>query len=571
MSVGSGRMWEILGIEETGDQREIRRAYSRGLQERSPEEDPAAFSELRAAYAAALRYAILSVTSRPAGNLAGLPDPARALRPPQPPPSALGEAAAKRVALFRRTLEAGGDPTETALGRILDEDPGAAKPKEVELELIRWLVAQERPARVAIEVLDRRFGWAEADSLAEDEPSAAVRYLLARRGGYEEMDTLAELGRQHPGSLYRAVVDPPAGPAERQKMARRLRRRGVDRGQLWDLAARFPLAFDFEISRQLADWLASELPQPSPPSFFDPELRFYDAEVPRGWGLWRYAYAGLFRGQAEVVAAWPTWRYAYGAIFCLAASAALVPLVSRQPSFESASPYFLLSFFLLPLADSALSAMARWTGDSDLGWVQAAALWTVLALAILAQVCFRLTTYPLWWGATMLAIGLGLQEARPLRRIVMELFGYLVAAIFLVGKVQGELESPFGYFFFIPLLLMRGCFFAGWLRLGRGRSALVLTVPFLAATLAASLAPVGGDLRRVLLGLALILLFLVLRAMEYGLADLILLPLLVQIAAFFLKASFDLQPWLLLLYLPLVFATPFGRARLREALGQAPS
>ncbi|HEX9171327.1 MAG TPA: J domain-containing protein [Telluria sp.] len=49
--------WDILCIEPTGDQRDIKRAYARLLKGARPEDDPAAFQELRDAYEYALNEA----------------------------------------------------------------------------------------------------------------------------------------------------------------------------------------------------------------------------------------------------------------------------------------------------------------------------------------------------------------------------------------------------------------------------------------------------------------------------------------------------------------------------------
>lgn len=50
-------IWDVLGIEPTTDEREIRRAYARELKQRRPADDPQGFQELREAFDSAKRYA----------------------------------------------------------------------------------------------------------------------------------------------------------------------------------------------------------------------------------------------------------------------------------------------------------------------------------------------------------------------------------------------------------------------------------------------------------------------------------------------------------------------------------
>lgn len=50
-------IWDILGIQPTNDEREIRRAYARELKQRRPDQDPQGFQELREAFDSAKRYA----------------------------------------------------------------------------------------------------------------------------------------------------------------------------------------------------------------------------------------------------------------------------------------------------------------------------------------------------------------------------------------------------------------------------------------------------------------------------------------------------------------------------------
>jgi hypothetical protein len=50
-------IWSILGIEATGDERAIKRAYAKRLKIISPEADPAGYMQLREAYEVAKQYA----------------------------------------------------------------------------------------------------------------------------------------------------------------------------------------------------------------------------------------------------------------------------------------------------------------------------------------------------------------------------------------------------------------------------------------------------------------------------------------------------------------------------------
>lgn len=57
MHQGQRSLWDILGTEPTGDERAIKRAYAKRLKVTRPDDDPAAFQELRDAYEYALRNA----------------------------------------------------------------------------------------------------------------------------------------------------------------------------------------------------------------------------------------------------------------------------------------------------------------------------------------------------------------------------------------------------------------------------------------------------------------------------------------------------------------------------------
>ena len=57
MHNGQRSLWDILDTEPSGDERALKRAYAKRLKVTRPEDDPAAFQELREAYEYALRHA----------------------------------------------------------------------------------------------------------------------------------------------------------------------------------------------------------------------------------------------------------------------------------------------------------------------------------------------------------------------------------------------------------------------------------------------------------------------------------------------------------------------------------
>lgn len=71
MQNGQRSLWEILGTEPTGDERALKRAYAKRLKVTRPEDDPAAFQELREAYEYALRHAHLFAGDLPEAQMAG--------------------------------------------------------------------------------------------------------------------------------------------------------------------------------------------------------------------------------------------------------------------------------------------------------------------------------------------------------------------------------------------------------------------------------------------------------------------------------------------------------------------
>ena len=70
MDKGQRSLWAILGTEPTGDEHALKRAYAKRLKVTRPEDDPAAFQELRDAYEYALRHAHLFAEEFPEAQAA---------------------------------------------------------------------------------------------------------------------------------------------------------------------------------------------------------------------------------------------------------------------------------------------------------------------------------------------------------------------------------------------------------------------------------------------------------------------------------------------------------------------
>jgi hypothetical protein len=67
-------VWQTLGIPGTRDVASIRKAYASRLKECHPEEDPAGFQRVRAAYETALHTARGAIAAAPPERTMGVPE-----------------------------------------------------------------------------------------------------------------------------------------------------------------------------------------------------------------------------------------------------------------------------------------------------------------------------------------------------------------------------------------------------------------------------------------------------------------------------------------------------------------
>ncbi|HMJ93955.1 MAG TPA: hypothetical protein VK472_07635 [Allosphingosinicella sp.] len=142
-----GWIWDGLGIAETGDSGEIRRAYARRLKAIDTEADPGAFIALREARDAALAFAAGDVAY---GDLA----PPPSWPPPAPEPPPIGEAEAPAEA---PEAEAAPPPDPGPRPRMIVAESALPGLDQADLDRIEALLAApETPAWAELETLTRK-------------------------------------------------------------------------------------------------------------------------------------------------------------------------------------------------------------------------------------------------------------------------------------------------------------------------------------------------------------------------------------------------------------------------------
>ena len=165
--MNTSEIWATLGASPTEDISQIREAYLEALPKYHPEDDPAGFIKLRAAYEAALELAAKQGQDGAEGGDADgedgdTDDPARL-------------AIMELLSDFPRRMDEGEweGLFETAGGRGIDEQEAFS-----EKLLIELMGGQYLPQRVW-RLLDREFSWtARAKQLKEDFPPRYIEYVL---------------------------------------------------------------------------------------------------------------------------------------------------------------------------------------------------------------------------------------------------------------------------------------------------------------------------------------------------------------------------------------------------------
>lgn len=197
--------WAILRIEPTGDERDIKRAYARLLKNTRPEDDPAAFQELRDAYEYALNHARDACTEEleAAPVLPAVPqddqDPvfglavarwqpsAEAPQEAQPDPAQIAE---RLWAGFLRTATIA--PRAALAAMAGNEDMLDLRVREnVELDALRYCATDDCPDEVREAIADF-YGW-------QSDPS-----FIARAAAQQTGDMLARLRAQQSLAWFRS-------------------------------------------------------------------------------------------------------------------------------------------------------------------------------------------------------------------------------------------------------------------------------------------------------------------------------------------------------------------------------
>jgi TPR repeat protein len=178
--------WEVLGIAPTAEAGAIRKAYAARLKQTRPEDDPAGFARLRAAYEAALQMAPrIAPPQRPPLPEAKPPEPKPETPAAAPPPAEAPKLAPIPPPLLRPPMP---EPPKLMPIRPADRAPDPARRDQTaDMALLELPPAGQEATRNIVDALNRKANFEAARLLY----AACEGNLLPLRTEFQLKDRLA--------------------------------------------------------------------------------------------------------------------------------------------------------------------------------------------------------------------------------------------------------------------------------------------------------------------------------------------------------------------------------------------